>query len=82
MSDLNIASLIYDSFVYDGSYIVVLNTQDDADTEFGKLLMFGRVEHAEGGSRVVPVYEEEYNDIVEYYQLLQSAFMKDEEDVE
>ena len=81
MGNINITDLIYDSFVYDNSYIVVLNTVDELDSDLNKRLLLGRVQHSENDSEVVPLYEEEYDDVLEYYLQLKSAFLKSEEEV-
>ena len=74
--NLILNNMVKDIFVYNESYFVVLDGLATSMPEWENLLLLGRVEETEKGSEIVPIDNEEYEDIAQYYFNLQEAFEK------
>ena len=76
--NLTIDGAIYDTFAYEDNQIVVFNNRQSNDAKLSNLLMLGKVIHIPNGSVIMPVNEDEYDDIANYYLSLKSAFLGQE----
>lgn len=74
--DATYSSMVYDTFVYEGQKIAVLNNVDSYDKEFKNLLLLAAIVHTEIGKVLVGLSAEKYDEIAEYYLMLKSAYSK------
>jgi len=73
-------NMILDSFVYDEEEYVVLNNDVVGDETTKEKILLGKVYIADSKKNIVPLEQVEYEEVLEYYLSLLSAFSKVEEE--
>ena len=73
--DVVLENIAYDRFMYDNKEFVVLNSLEFTKENLKNNLMLAQVYREAGRNEIVPIDEELYDEVVNFYFMLKSAFM-------
>ena len=77
--DIVLDNMLYDRFIYDSMEIVVLNGLELTKEDLQDNLIFAKIVRSAERNEIVPIDEDDFDDILEYYLTLKSVFMKQEQ---